>query len=104
MFDPFFFNDVILHKSDSINHTGGLVPIITLCLLASYVLLYFAVFKGVESSGKVAFVTAPLPYILLIILLFRALTLNGSEKGLAFLFVPKWEKLGSFQVWRDAVN
>lgn len=96
MFDPYFFNNVILHKSDSINEPGGLVPIVTICLLLSYVLLYFAVFKGIESSGKVAYITAPLPYVLLIILLFRALTLKGAADGLSFLLVPKWEKLGNF--------
>jgi len=96
MFDPQFFNEVILHKSNSINEVGGLVPMVTLCLLLSYVLLYFAVFKGVESSGKVAYVTAPLPYILLFVLLIRALTLEGAGEGLAFLLLPKWHKLANF--------
>jgi SNF family Na+-dependent transporter len=75
-----------------------------LCLLLCYLILYFAVFKGVESTGKIAYVTAPLPYVLLFVLLFRACALEGAGDGIAFLFIPKWERLGSFQVWRDAVN
>jgi len=96
VFNPDFFNKEILQKSKSINEPGGLVPIVTFCLLLSYILLYFAVFKGIESSGKVAYFTAPFPYILLLILLFRALTLDGATEGLKFLFVPKWEKLAKF--------
>ena len=45
-----------------------------------------------------------LPYLILIILLFRGLTLEGSGSGLYYLFYPDWSKLGNVKVWRDGVN
>lgn len=94
----------MLESTDSIDESGGLVPIIVIALFLSYVLVYFSIWKGVESSGKVVYVTALLPYFLLIIMLLRGLTLEGSGSGLYYLFYPDWSKLGNFKVWRDGVN
>lgn len=104
-FNADFFNDELLQASDSIDTgEGGLVWLIVLGLFLSYVLVYFAIWKGVESSGKIVYVTAPLPYVILLILLVKALTLGGASKGLKFLFVPQWDKLYNFKVWFLAVN
>ena len=70
----------------------------------AYVIVYFSIWKGIESTGKVVYVAALLPYLLLVILLLRGLSLEGSGKGLRYLFVPKWEKLKTFAVWRDGIN
>lgn len=103
-FNKDFFSKKMLESTDSINESGGLVPIIVIALFLSYVLVYFSIWKGVESSGKVVYVTALLPYLLLIIMLLRGLTLEGSGSGLYYLFYPDWSKLGNFKVWRDGVN
>ena len=80
------------------------MPLIAFSLLVSYVLVYFSIWKGVESTGKIVYVTAPLPYLLLIILLIRGLTLEGAQGGIVYLFYPDWSKLGHFRVWRDGIN
>jgi SNF family Na+-dependent transporter len=80
------------------------VPLIVISLFLSYILVYFSIWKGVESSGKVVYFTALLPYALLIIMLLRGLTLEGSSSGLYYLFYPDWSKLGNIKVWRDGVN
>ena len=54
--------------------------------------------KGVSSSGKVAYFTAVFPYIVMLALLIRGLTLPGAMKGLEFFFKPQWEKLASLEV------
>ena len=54
--------------------------------------------KGVSSSGKVAYFTALFPYVVMIALLIRGLTLPGAAQGLLFFFTPQWEKLASLQV------
>ena len=51
-----------------------------------------------SSSGKVAYFTAIFPYVVMLALLIRGLTLPGAGKGLLFFFTPQWEKLGSLQV------
>ena len=50
------------------------------------------------SSGKVAYFTAIFPYLVMLTLLVRGLTLPGAATGLAFFFTPQWEKLASLQV------
>ena len=51
-----------------------------------------------SSSGKVAYFTAVFPYVVMIALLVRGLTLPGAGQGLLFFFTPQWEKLASLQV------
>ena len=57
---------------------------------------------GIQSSGKVAYFTAVFPYLVLVILLIRGLTLPGYEIGLRFYLQPVWSKLKDPQVWGDA--
>lgn len=42
-----------LQYADGINRVGGVNWIIALCLLGVFVLVYFAMWKGIKSSGKV---------------------------------------------------
>jgi SNF family Na+-dependent transporter len=74
----------VLEKTESINESGGLVPMVTFSLFIAYVIIYFSIWKGIESTGKVVYVAALLPYILMFILLIRGLTLPGATKGLKF--------------------
>lgn len=103
-FNKDFFSKKMLEQTDNIDEAGGLVPLIVVSLFVAYVLVYFSIWKGVESTGKVVYVTALLPYVLLFIMLFRGLTLDGAGSGLYYLFYPDWSKLGNAKVWRDGVN
>lgn len=78
------------------------------CLFVIYIVCYFSMWKGVQTSGKVlpnrspiesntslfilafkvVWVTALLPYVVLIILGTRALFLSGSIKGLEYYLTP----------------
>ena len=69
-----------------------------------WLLLYMTLRKGVSSSGKVAYFTAIFPYVVMLALLIRGLTLPGAGTGLLFFFTPQWEKLGSLKVWYAAVT
>jgi len=103
-FNEAFFSDKLLQKTSSISESGGIVPLVFASLFVSYVLVYFSVWKGVESTGKIVYVTAILPYALMIILLLRGLSLEGAWSGISYLFYPDFSKLGTFTVWYDAVN
>jgi SNF family Na+-dependent transporter len=52
--------------------------------------------KGVKSSGKIIIFTAISPYFFFIVLLVRAIFLDGAIEGISYLFEPKWEKLFGF--------
>ena len=44
---------------------------LVICIGVVYCLLYISLFKGVKSSGKVVWITATMPYVVLTILLVR---------------------------------
>ena len=81
---------------------GGLQWELVGTLFLSWILIYGCVFKGVHSSGKVVYVTATFPYLMLLILLIRGVTLPGAGKGLEFYVTPDFKKLAEPQVWIDA--
>ena len=47
---------------------------------------------------QAVYFTAFFPYIVLLILLIRALTLEGSVDGIIYYFKPQWDKLGTAKV------
>lgn len=99
-----YFKNELLQSSESINELGSLVLQSVLALIVSWLLVYLCIYKGIESSGKIVYITAPLPYILLVVLLIRGMTLEGAFDGWYYLFVPDFSKVFRLKVWRDAVN
>ena len=71
-------------------------------LILAWVLMYFCIFRGVKLVGKIVWLTVPLPWIMLLILAVRGLTLEGSMKGLAFYLDPDWTQLAKPTTWRFA--
>ncbi|NQU41585.1 MAG: sodium-dependent transporter [Lentisphaerae bacterium] len=71
-------------------------------MLGSWVLIYLCLFKGVKWVSKVVLITVPLPWIMLLILTVRGLTLEGASTGLQFYLEPHWEKLAEVDTWRFA--
>ncbi|XP_062568817.1 sodium- and chloride-dependent glycine transporter 2-like [Saccostrea cucullata] len=103
--DEFFSNFVLgLDQTDGIGGIGDLSPKLVAVLLLAWLIVFFSLKKGVKSSGKVIYFTATFPYVVLIILLVRGVTLEGYEKGLEFYLVPKFDKLTDPRVWTDAAS
>jgi len=75
---------------------------LTLCLLAAWVVIFLCLIKGIKSSGKVVYFTATFPYLILLVLLIRALTLEGAIIGITFYLVPEWSRLADIKVWEAA--
>ncbi|KAK3612140.1 hypothetical protein CHS0354_031215 [Potamilus streckersoni] len=99
--DEYFYKSV-LDISENIQDVGGLRWQLVLCLLLAWVLVAVCLAKGIKSSGKAVYFTAFFPYIVLLILLIRSLTLEGSVDGIKYYFKPQWERLLTAKVWGDA--
>uniref|UniRef100_A0A673ITY1 Transporter n=1 Tax=Sinocyclocheilus rhinocerous TaxID=307959 RepID=A0A673ITY1_9TELE len=77
-----------LHESSGIDDLGLPCWQLTCCLAVVIVVLYFSLWKGVKTSGKVVWITATMPYVVLIVLLLRGVTLPGAIDGIkAYLSV-----------------
>ncbi|CAB1354012.1 unnamed protein product [Coregonus sp. 'balchen'] len=92
----------VLNLTDSPDKLGNVRWELALCLLLSWILCYFCVWKGVKSTGKVVYFTATFPYLMLVVLLVRGLTLPGAIDGIKFYLYPDPARLADPQVWMDA--
>ncbi len=71
-------------------------------LIIAWLSMYLCIFKGVKLVGKVVWLTVPLPWLMLVILTVRGLTLEGSMQGLAYYLNPVWSELAKPDTWRYA--
>uniref|UniRef100_A0A672QFB6 Transporter n=1 Tax=Sinocyclocheilus grahami TaxID=75366 RepID=A0A672QFB6_SINGR len=97
-----FWERNVLSISDGIEQVGHIKWDLALCLLAVWVICFFCIWKGVKSTGKVVYVTATFPFVMLIVLLVRGVTLPGAAEGIKFYLYPNVTRLGDPEVWIDA--
>lgn len=117
----------VLVVSGGIEELGSVRWELALCLLACWVFCYFSIWKGVRSSGKVmwkyfnslicmwcresstpssiisisfqvAYFTATFPYVMLMVLLIRGLTLPGAWEGIYYYLYPDLNRLANLEV------
>jgi SNF family Na+-dependent transporter len=62
-------------------------PLLAIFLI-SWVIIYYLIKGGTDTTGKIAVYTVSLPYILLTVLLIRVLMLEGCEIGFKYLLIP----------------
>ncbi|KAI0236942.1 Sodium-dependent dopamine transporter [Lamellibrachia satsuma] len=99
----YFERAVLGLDSDSgIGQLGAPRGKLALCLVGVFIMLYFSLWKGVKSSGKVVWVTATMPYVVLSVLLVRGITLPGAMEGILYFITPRVDRLGDPSVWIDA--
>eukprot|EP00794_Sanderia_malayensis_P007056 gene7056-7848_t len=100
-----YFYHKALQISPAIDDAGvGLNTKLTVCLIVAWVVTYLCVVKGIQSSGKVVYFTAVFPYVVLIILFFRGVTLEGAGKGIEKFFKPDFSRLKEPEIWMDAAT
>ncbi|TNN86076.1 Sodium-dependent neutral amino acid transporter B(0)AT3 [Liparis tanakae] len=115
----YFWYRETLNITPDIEISGSLNWWLVICLASAWSVVYICFIKGISSIGKVVYVTATFPYLVLTIFLIRALTLPGAIDGLVYLFTPDvsftpgcyWmldneplEVLKNPQVWLDAAT
>ena len=96
--DFYYYQNVLHNTKDISNGIGSPDLKLSACLAIIYSLVFLTLWKGIKTSGKVAYFTALFPYLVLFILLGQGLALDGAIEGIIFFFKPKWEKLLELQV------
>ncbi|KAF3705140.1 Sodium- and chloride-dependent GABA transporter 2 [Channa argus] len=96
-----FWTNRVLRISEDLS-LGKVHWDLALCLLFAWVICYFCIWKGIKSTGKVVYFTATFPYVMLLILFIRGVTLPGAAVGLKYYLTPDFSKIAEPDVWRDA--
>jgi neurotransmitter:Na+ symporter, NSS family len=99
--DPngFLFGDY-LQLAKTPGDIGGIVPGVFIPLVIVWVVTIGILLKGIKKGIEIANkVLIPTLVILFLVIVFRALTLEGAMTGLDTFFKPNWESIASPKVW-----
>ncbi|KAK3083343.1 hypothetical protein FSP39_020166 [Pinctada imbricata] len=96
-----FWERKVLQISGGIDQPGGVIWELAICLLVVWIVVYFCVWRGIRWTGKVVYFTATFPYLVLLALLIRGLTLDGAVNGIVYYLKPDLTRLMDPQVWID---
>eukprot|EP00116_Pleurobrachia_bachei_P002897 sb/3463159/ len=75
--------------SDNIEEIGTFNPTLVICLVIAWVTIFVCIARGIATTGKVVYFSATAPYVVLIILLFRGVTLEGAKDGIIYFLTPE---------------
>ncbi|XP_046573607.1 sodium- and chloride-dependent creatine transporter 1-like [Haliotis rubra] len=93
-----FWQYNVLNVSTGLEDVGSVQWEIVGCLLAAITIIFVCIVRGIKSAGKVVYVTALLPYFLLIAIFIATLLQPGASDGLLYYVVPDFPKLLEIQV------
>lgn len=99
-----YFYENVLQLSDGISAVSGINWQILLALALVWLTIYFCVWQGTTSVGKIVPYSVPLPILLLLALLIRAVTLPGFLSGWQVYLTPNWSSLIAAEVWTAAFS
>jgi NSS family neurotransmitter:Na+ symporter len=72
-----------------------IVGLLALFMALTMMIVYFGINKGIERGSKIMM---PVLFVLLLIMMFKGLSMDGAGKGLEFLFIPDWTKINGVAV------
>ena len=99
--DPnnYFYNDFLKLSSSPFEFSAIIWPIL-LGIAALWIVNWFICYKGVKGGiEKLNKVLLPLLICIMIIIVIKGVTLEGSALGLNKLFTPDWSKMKDPNVW-----
>lgn len=99
-----FFFQKILQLSSGPAELGTIVWPTFLMLAVVWIAMFLIMYKGAGVIGKVAVYTVTIPWIILIVLVIRGLSLPGAADGLNYYLSPDWSALLTGDIWFAAFS
>lgn len=100
-----WFEKEVLKEKTQIDDGIGLPDWkLSLFLFLTWLITFILSARGIKSSGKASYFLALFPYATLLALLIRAVTLDGSNKGVLYFLRPQWNQLLNAKVWYNAIT
>ncbi|NXA20777.1 SC6A8 protein, partial [Ibidorhyncha struthersii] len=75
-----FWENKVLRLSGDLSEPGEMNWQMILCLVTTWVIVYFCIWKGVKSTGKIVYFTALFPYVVLILLLVHGVWIDAGTQ------------------------
>lgn len=91
--DSIYSKEVLKEKQRIFDGAGAPDIRLSLYLLLACAILSVIMIKGIKSSGKASYFFAIFPYVIMLILFVRAVTLPGAVNGIIYLYQPQWDQL-----------
>ncbi|MDE6613259.1 MAG: hypothetical protein K2K28_01740, partial [Clostridia bacterium] len=92
----YFFSEVL--------KSGGISPLVLVCGLVGWALMYFCLRGGASSLSKTAKFTVIIPMVLLTFMAVRGLLYFNSGEALRALFIPDFKAFLSAELWLNALG
>ncbi|XP_069134520.1 sodium- and chloride-dependent glycine transporter 2-like [Argopecten irradians] len=92
----------ILRISGGFEYIGTISVMCVVYLLVIRILGALSMVKSVTTIGKMMYVTALLPIVLILVIWIRALTLPGASAGILYFVTTDFTKLADTQLWTEA--
>ncbi|CAG9864892.1 unnamed protein product [Phyllotreta striolata] len=102
--EMYYRREILKELDDITDYMGAPDWKLTLTLLLGWFVTFMISAKGIRSSGKASYFLAIFPYIVMIVLLIRASTLEGATDGMMYFIETDWSKLLDGNVWYAAVT
>jgi len=99
--NSFFYKD-FLQLTDGPGDLGGIRWPILVGLAISWLAIFLILYKGVRIVGKIVIYTVTIPWIILVIMLIRGITLPGALEGVNYYLTPDFKALLRPGVWLAA--
>uniref|UniRef100_A0A914DR86 Transporter n=2 Tax=Acrobeloides nanus TaxID=290746 RepID=A0A914DR86_9BILA len=100
-----FFENYVLEKTPTMDELGGINWKVLIALALAWLITALVLVKGVEMIGKAAFITATVPYVIIVILFVRCVTLPGAKIGLDYyLLNPDFSAIFKASAWKAAAT
>ncbi|BFF93232.1 sodium-dependent nutrient amino acid transporter 1 [Drosophila madeirensis] len=100
----YFVKEVLHEKPDIIDGIGLPNWELVIGLFVAWLCVFLIIRRGVKSSGKASYFLAIFPYVIMGVLLIRAVTLPGAADGILYFIKPQWGKILDPKVWYAAVT